>query len=320
MGIVVVSIATVMLAVAFIVAMKKSMREDVGAWLAAKPLRVWWLPCLMLAYYSMVSVAVDQWGFSLFARLAVYFGLPTLLLYVTGPKSEDTMTGRDLAINLAVVLWIWLLIELKLVKTNWLRVPIGSKGTALPLGAYAAMIYALIALSGWRRFDLKCDLSFKKSDVAPIAATFGVLGVTLLLITLPTGLAQVGIAKVVRANPFGFPLVIAVPIAVFATVPLVFFGVGVVEELLFRGGIQNLLRHRVKPMGALVIASAVFGLAHVNKRALGFDVPNWPYVGVATLAGLGYGFVFWRTNSIVASATLHAMIDAVWLLFLRGGK
>lgn len=321
MGIVVVIIGTVMLAVTLIAMMKKSTREGVGAWLAEKPLRIWWLPFLMLAYYSMVSVAVDQWGFNLFALLAVYFGLPTLLLYLTGPKSEDTFTGRDLVLNFAVVLWIWLLIELKIVNTNWLRVQFGStRPTALPLGVYAAIIYTLIALSGWRRFDLKCDLSFKKSDLLPTAATFGVLSVTLLLITLSTGLTTLGIAKVVRLNPLGLPLAIAIPVAVLAAVPMVFFSVGVVEEILFRGAIQNLLWHRLKPICALFIASAVFGLAHVNKRALGFDAPNWPYAGVATIAGLGYGFVFWKTNSIMASATVHAMIDAMWVLFLRGGK
>lgn len=321
MGIVVVIIGTVMLAVTFIVMMKKSTREGVGAWLVEMPLRVWWLPCLMLAYYSMVSAAVDQWDFNLFALLAGYFGLPTLLLYLTGPKSDDTLTGSDLVINLAVVLWIWLLIELKIVSTNWLRVQIGStRPTALPLGVYAAIIYALIVLSGWRRFDLKCDLSFKKSDLPPMAATFGVLGITLMLITLSTGLTTLGIAKVVRLNPLGLPLIIAVPIAVFVAVPMIFASIGVVEEILFRGAIQNLLRHRLKPICALVIASAVFGMAHVNKRALGYDVPNWPYAGVATIAGLGYGFVFWKTNSITASATVHAMVDAMWILFLRGGK
>ena len=321
MGIVVVIIGIVVLAVTLIAMMKKSTRGGVGTWLAEKPLRIWWLPFLMLAYYSIVSVAVDQWGFNQFALLAVYFGLPTLLLYLTGPKSDETFTGRDLVINFAVALWIWLLIELKIVDTNWLRVQIGSTlPTALPLGVYAAVIYTLIALSGWRRFDLKCDLSFKKSDLLPTAATFGVLSVTLLLITLSTGLTTWGIAKVVRPNPLGLPLVMAIPVAILVAVPMIFVSIGVVEEILFRGAIQNLLRYRLHPIGALVIASVVFGLAHVNKRALGFDVPNWPYAGVATIAGLGYGFVFWKTNSIMASATLHAMIDAMWVLFLRGGK
>lgn len=321
MGIVIVVIGIVALTATFIAMMKQSTREGVGAWLAERPLRVWWLPCLMLAYYSMMSVAVDQWGLTFFALLAGYFGLPTLLLYLTGPKSDDTCTGRDLAINFAIVLWIWLLIELKIVDTTWLRVQVGgAKSTALPLGVYAAIVYALIVLSGWRRFDLQCDLSVRKADLFPTAATFGVLGAALLTITLSTGLATVGIAKVVRLNPLGAPLMIAVPVAILVAVPMIFVSIGVVEEILFRGAIQNLLRHRLGPVCALVIASVVFGLAHVNKRALGFDVPNWPYVGVAAIAGLGYGFVFWKTNSIIASATVHAMVDAMWILFLRGGK
>ncbi len=321
MGIVVVMIGAVILAVTLIAVMKKSTREGVGAWLVEKPLRIWWLPCLLLMHYSMVSAAVNQWDFNFFALLTVYFGFPTLLLYLTGPQSGNTLTGRDLAINFAVVLWIWLLIELKIVNTNWLRVQFGSaKPTALPLGVYGAIIYALVVLSGWRRFGLKCDLSVKKSDVLPTVATFGVLSVALLSITLSTGLTAVGIAKVVRLNPLGAPLIVAVPIAVLIAVPMIFVSIGVVEEILFRDAIQNLLRHRLGPICALVVASIVFGLAHVNKRALGFDVPNWPYAGVAAIAGLGYGFVFWKTNSVIASATVHAMVDAMWVLFLRGGK
>ncbi len=321
MGIVVVIIGTAILAVTFFVLMKKSVREGIGVRLVEKPLRIWWLPGLLLVHYSMVSAAVNQWDINFFALLTVYFGLPTLLLYLTGPKADDTLTGRDLVINFTVVLWIWLLIESKIVNTNWLRVQIGSaRPTALPLGMYAAIIYALIVLSGWRRFDLKCDLSVKKTDVVPTAATFGVLGITLLLITLSTGLATVGIAKVVRLNPLGVPLVVAVPIAILIAVPIIFVSIGVVEEILFRDAIQNLLQHRLRPICALVVASAVFGLAHANKRALGFDVPNWPYTGVAAIAGLGYGFVFWKTNSVMASATVHAMVDAMWVLFLRGGK
>lgn len=321
MGLVVVIIGAVLLAVAFIAMMKKSTREGVGAWLVDKPLRIWWLPCLLLVHYSMVSAAVNQWSVNFFVLLAIYFGLPTALLYLTGPKSDDTFTGQDLAINFAVVLWIWLLIELKIVNTNWLRVQFGSaKSTALPLGVYAAIIYALVVLSGWRRFDLKCDLSVRKSDILPTMATFGVLGITLLLITLSTGLTTMGIAKVVRLNPLGAPLIVAVPIAVLIAVPMIFVSIGVVEEILFRDAIQNLLWRRVGPICALVVASIVFGLAHVNKRALGFDVPNWPYAGVAAIAGLGYGFVYWKTNSVIASATVHAMVDAMWVLFLRGGK
>jgi len=321
MGIVVVVIGIVVLAATLIAMMKQSIRGVMGAWLAENPIRVWWLPCLMLAYYSTMSGAVDQWDFTFFALLAGYFGLPTLLLYLTGPKSDGTCTGGDLAINFAVVLWIWLLIELKIVDTNWLRVQFGGgKSTALPLGVYAAIIYALVVLSGWRKFDLKCDLSFKSADLAPTAATFGVLSIALLTITLLTGLTTVGIAKVVRLNPLGAPLIVAVPVAILVAVPMIFVSIGVVEEILFRGAIQGLLRSRLGPMYALVIASVVFGLAHVNKRALGFDVPNWPYVGVAAIAGLGYGYVFRRTNSIIASAAVHAMVDAMWILFLRGGK
>lgn len=323
MGMVAVIIGIIVLAVTFVVMIKKSTRTVAGAWLVEKPARIWWLPCLMLVYYSMMGAAVGQWDRHLFALLAGYFGLPTLLLFLTGPRSDDSYTGKDFIINCTVVLWIWLLIELKIVPINWFRVQFGGgRPAALPLGIYAAIIYALIVLSGWRRFDLKCDLSFRKSDLSLTAAAFGVLSIILLAMTLSTGLTTLGVAKVVRVNALalGLPLVIAIPIGVVAAVSLIFVSIGIIEEILFRDAIQNLLRHRLTPIGALIVASVIFGLAHVNKRALGFEVPNWPYAGVATIAGFGYGFVFWKTNSVMASATVHAMVDAMWILFLRGGK
>jgi len=313
-------IGALVLVVAYLVTIKQAFRERLGGWLAQKPARIWLLPCSVLVYYTVVASASGLWSAVALGVLAVYLGVPTMVAYVTGPKSDEAISGRDLAINLCVLLWIWLPIEVDVVPVKWLHVSIDSGTPRLyPLGIYAVVIYSLVVLTSWRRFDMHCDLSFKKSYLVPIVIAFEVLSVLLLLITLPSGLVQAGMANFAKINVIGLPSEVAVPLTVVVGVPAVLFGLTFVEELIFRGGIQNLLGQRLHPLLALLIASVVFGLAHINNTAFGLAFPNWPYVGLATLAGLGYGFVFLKTQSVVASATVHAMIGVVSKLFFRSG-
>jgi membrane protease YdiL (CAAX protease family) len=90
------------------------------------------------------------------------------------------------------------------------------------------------------------------------------------------------------------------------------------EELLFRGIIQNLMARRAKhKWTAPIIASVVFGLAHLNNATRGYAVPNWAYVAMATLAGLAYGWVWQRTKKVTASAVTHMLVNLVWGILLQ---
>jgi len=59
------------------------------------------------------------------------------------------------------------------------------------------------------------------------------------------------------------------------------------------------LRHR------LGVSAVVFGFAHL---------PDPRYVLLASLAGAAYGWVYWRTKRITASALTHAGVDWIWRL------
>ncbi|MFJ4344064.1 lysostaphin resistance A-like protein [Pseudomonas sp. NPDC089401] len=69
------------------------------------------------------------------------------------------------------------------------------------------------------------------------------------------------------------------------------------EELLFRGylqgGLQRLLRHQGL---ALIVAAVLFGLAHLGA--------GWQWVGLATLAGIGYGLAY-RMGGLAAAVLCH---------------
>ena len=59
----------------------------------------------------------------------------------------------------------------------------------------------------------------------------------------------------------------------------------------------------VGPRIGLGVAAGVFGLAHL---------PDLRYVLLATLAGIGYGWVYARTGKITASALTHTGVNWIW--------
>jgi uncharacterized protein len=92
----------------------------------------------------------------------------------------------------------------------------------------------------------------------------------------------------------------------------IFFFTAVPEELFFRAWVQNLLERRVGRTPALVIASMLFGLSHFNKRSAHF---NWPYVLLATIAGIFYGRAWRERRRVPASTITHASVDWIWGLW-----
>jgi membrane protease YdiL (CAAX protease family) len=93
--------------------------------------------------------------------------------------------------------------------------------------------------------------------------------------------------------------------------------VALIEEVLFRGVIQNLLANRTKHGNlALIFAAMIFGMAHLNNATQGFPIPNWAYVLMATLAGMAYGWVWRRTRKVTASAITHMLVNLIWGIIL----
>jgi uncharacterized protein len=86
------------------------------------------------------------------------------------------------------------------------------------------------------------------------------------------------------------------------------------EEFLFRGVLQNLLTRSLKNQwGALILASIVFGFAHILHNPF----PNWKYVLLATIAGLFYGRAYIKSGSLVPGALIHGLVDICWHILFR---
>jgi membrane protease YdiL (CAAX protease family) len=78
---------------------------------------------------------------------------------------------------------------------------------------------------------------------------------------------------------------------------------GLGEELFFRGALQ--------PSVGLVVASLLFGLAHL--------LPSWPLVLwslFAALAGLLFGLLYEATGNLVAPVVAHVLVNALNLRWL----
>jgi uncharacterized protein len=86
------------------------------------------------------------------------------------------------------------------------------------------------------------------------------------------------------------------------------------EEFLFRGLLQNILsRTTGSDLMGWYTASVLFGLAHITNT----HFPNWRYVLLASIAGFFYGWTWKKTESIFASALVHALVDTLWHVLFK---
>jgi membrane protease YdiL (CAAX protease family) len=91
------------------------------------------------------------------------------------------------------------------------------------------------------------------------------------------------------------------------------FFVALPEEIFFRGILLQLLEKSIGTRAALLVSSAIFGLAHFNKRA----AFNWRYVILAAIAGVFYGRSYLAKRRILSSGVTHATVDTIWSIWLK---
>ena len=247
-------------------------------------------PALYVVPYILVAVPqhIFQWRW-----LALYAALPiaiaALLQQAAAVDQEQQGNWRD-AITL---LLLGLAVDLRWFDAAW---PTGLRALnellLVDIGLYG--FQAIRQLSG-TGFDFHLRWSDWKSGLREL------LFFTPFVLTL--GLALGFIHPHANLPPVAMAALRWLMIFVFTALP---------EELFFRGWVQNLLERRVGRRTALVIASALFGLSHFNKRSAHF---NWRYVLLATIAGIFYGRA-WREHRRVAASTItHASVDWIWSLW-----
>ena len=246
------------------------------------------LPLAPFAVYVMYALGTRVADWRLMVLAAAYACAPGVLLLTAEGEAKGCWQ------DYAAMLCIWVPAELHVLQTAF---PFPGGGLAHPLWAAYAISVGLVAFLLVRRLDgVGYRVAWGPGWTTAVLVNLGWFAVVGIVVGQWIGFIRFG-PTWARAREL--PLV-ALGILVFNAWP---------EEFLFRGLLQNLLSTTLRSeVAGLVVAAAVFGLAHLNNG--GF--PNWRYALLATFAGLAYGSAWRKTRSIFASALVHAGVNTLW--------
>lgn len=227
------------------------------------------------------------------ARMLAYLLLPGLLL-IFRPVRNAALDVWDIL----AVLALWFPIEFGWLPDLDAQLP---GGVNLPLALLTAICLGFLLYTVIRPLDgLGYTYRLGWSDLRDAGLGFGFFA----LLGLPLGVGM----GFIRFNPAVFD-----PGAWLSRFVLIYFLNALPEELLFRGALQNLIEKRLGVnWTSLVLAALVFGISHLNNTTAFHQPPNWPYVAMAGLAGLGYGWAWRRSRKITASALTHTLVNFTW--------
>ena len=269
-------------------ALKKSLRS--------RPARLFALPALLAAVFCFCAWQSGALNLPLVLLIVAYTLVPTLLIFVQGADA-----GAATWLDLIVILALWLPVELNL-GGQW--IPKHAQGFLHTVAYGVALTLALVLFPAFRGMKgMKYNLPSRVMDFIDPLITFAI--VAPILIGLGIALAFIPwFHKPGNPSAAGFA----------KTFGIIFVATALPEEILFRSLIQNWLMQKFgSTTTVLVVASLIFGCAHINNGPQAF--PNWRYVILATIAGFAYGKVFQRASSVIASMTLHALVDATKHVF-----
>lgn len=247
---------------------------------------------LGLALYGMVAaLLVGSHNWVNFLLWPVGAGLATVAL---GVGREDEPSPPRLLVAAVALSAIWGIWE----RGITIAVPGGMHLSLGPLVAVVLAVFLLVIVHPLRTFDLGLGLTGRQLGLAVGAVA------VLAVVAIPLGFA-IGFLSF-QSRWLG------ITHGVLRLFGLVLF-VGLPEEMLFRGTIQEAFSRIWSPRVGLVLGSVVFGLLHLLKHP---THPNWGYGLLAMAAGLAYGWVYQRTGKLAAAAVTHGAVDWIWSMFL----
>lgn len=262
-----------------------NVHEKLLGWLGKRS--AWIAPLIPVAAIVVYAAGANGFDWKTMVFGAGYALLPAALLFSAGEKPPGQWQ------DYAAVLAIWLPVELRWLYRLW---PYPPQLTHTMTILFAVNV-ALAAFLLLRRLDgIGYRIEWGRGFSFAVAFSFIVFAV----IAIPLGEA-IGF---IHFDP-SLARLRSLPLAALG----ILFFTAWPEELLFRGLLQNLLAHSLRsPVAGLLVASVVFGFAHINNGPF----PNWRYVLLATIAGIFYGRAWMKTGSIFASCLVHALVDITW--------
>lgn len=246
----------------------------------------------------LVPYLLYGWGTGAFrgealGRLVLFLAVPTCFVLLAGKHPAPSLW------DVAAVLAIWLPFDFRLLEGIWTWPEgRGSYGYQAVLAVDLALVLFLLFREVPR---LGYRFRLRRRDLRAVLAAFLFVSAA----AIPLGLA----IDFIEVQDRSF-----MPLSFLSSFIAILLFIGIPEELLFRGLIQNFLESRWgRNLVSLAVASAVFGAAHLNNG----DAPNWSYALMATVAGIFYGLAYRWTGSVFGAALVHALVDAVWRAFFR---
>lgn len=102
----------------------------------------------------------------------------------------------------------------------------------------------------------------------------------------------------------------AVVIVSFLVVALI---VPIIEEIVFRGFVQQWLKRYMNPLPAIILTGIAFSLAHFSGAQ---GISNIPLITALFILSLFLGFLRERQGNLLAPIALHAMVNTITLFII----
>jgi membrane protease YdiL (CAAX protease family) len=83
---------------------------------------------------------------------------------------------------------------------------------------------------------------------------------------------------------------------------VMFFCIGLGEELLFRAMLQGRVQGKLGPAAAILVSSLLFGMMHSGYA-------NPVYMVYVFFVSLVFGYLYYRTNSLLLITVVHGTIN-----------
>lgn len=220
--------------------------------------------------------------------IVAYFGLQIAItaILIAGFIASEKMADPALAIDAASatqnpVLIIWGLVASGMIQLGllWLYLRKGGRAAAIGLNHFGQLSIGMTALIA--------------VGALLLAATFNALYANYVISGMPM---QDEMAKLLASIP-RTPVNITLGIFAIAVVaPLI-------EELLFRGLLQNALMHHVPAWAAIALSAFGFAVVHMQPLAM----PALMALGAA------FGYIYYKTGSLRMTIILHMINNALAL-------
>jgi uncharacterized protein len=306
-----------------LVAIFYSQLKGIPLWIAAAALPAFLLEATFYVSAGLEDVRHRFEGFGPPHVLAVWMTVSAIIPYCLYALSTGTFRVISLLelAGLAALASFWFLIAGKSIAAD-----LGF--LALMAAVYVAKLFphifiditprlpaSVLGTAMWIRTGLLAILSIRKME----GIGFGFwpsrrewnIGFVHFLLFLPAGFILGTTLK------FLHPKNVTPASKAAALVLLTFFGtlwvLAALEEVFFRGLLQQMLCRRLRSdVGGLVVASIIFGSAHLGYH----QFPNWTLAIIATVLGLFCGSAYLRSGSVRASMVTHALTVTIWKVFL----